>query len=108
MGLFFHLHPEIPVLTACGLVWTVILSLSAGNVNTSSAEEEENSIVIGSVEEKMVSEVGVTQGAIGLPSTSFFYGSDVKSDGESSEDNSVGSSMAPEKSTENKVGETRK
>lgn len=105
---FVEENLQIPVLTACGLIWTVILSLSAGNVNTSSVEEEENAIVVGSVEEKMVSEVGLTQGAIGLPNSSFFYGSGVKVDDESSEDNTAGSSTAQEKSTENKVGEVRK
>lgn len=35
---------QIPVLTACGLVWTVILSLSAGKVGSSSEEEKTNSM----------------------------------------------------------------
>ena len=46
---------EIPVLTACGLVWTVILSVSAGNVSSSDKEE----VIDGdAIEENVVLELG--------------------------------------------------
>jgi len=89
---FVEENLQIPVLTACGLVWTVILSLSAGNVNSSS--EEENTIDDDTVEEKMVSEVLVGKGAVGLPRNSFFN----KSNGEST----TGSSTVPAKTGESK------
>ena len=58
----FPFPPEIPVLTACGLLWTVILSVSAGSVSTSS--EEEGVVDGATVEEKMISEgVAVDTGA---------------------------------------------
>ncbi|VEU35763.1 unnamed protein product [Pseudo-nitzschia multistriata] len=63
-GAFYFVEEnlQIPVLTACGLLWTVILSVSAGSVSTSS--EEEGVLDGATVEEKMISEgVAVDTGA---------------------------------------------
>lgn len=89
-GAFYFVEEnlQIPVLTACGLIWTVILSLSAGNVNTSSEEEKENTISAGAIEEKMVLEAGATNGVAGR---SFFFGSKKSAYDESSEFKKAGS-----------------
>ena len=63
----FPTHKEIPVLTACGLVWTVILSLSAGNVNSCSLEEKDDIMDSTNIEEEMISEFGNTKGSVGFP-----------------------------------------
>lgn len=86
---------QIPVLTACGLVWTVILSLSAGNV--SSSAEEEN----------LDPELSATEGAAGLSGS----WSNVTSSYDGSEYDLTKSSTIPanEKSNENnKVESTLK
>lgn len=101
---FVEENLQIPVLTASGLIWTVILSLSAGNVSSSSADEEELAI-----EEQMVLETGATEGAVGLPSSSFYYGSNVTAYDESTDEESEESSTASEKISENDpVERTRK
>jgi len=51
---FVEENLQIPVLTACGLVWTVILSLSAGSVNSSSEGKNEDNNDNDAIEEKMV------------------------------------------------------
>ena len=93
---------EIPVLTACGLIWTIILSLSAGNVKSSVGGEEE--VVI---EEKMVQDAGVsnTAGVAALRAPAFFFGSN----NESAEDDIAGSLASPAKTARNTVfGNRRK
>ena len=37
---------EIPALTVCGLAWTVILSLSAGNVRATQGEKEDDNVAV--------------------------------------------------------------
>mmetsp|Transcript_29113 Transcript_29113/g.78814 ORF Transcript_29113/g.78814 Transcript_29113/m.78814 type:complete len:368 (+) Transcript_29113:169-1272(+) len=85
-GAFYFVEEnlQIPVLTACGLVWTVILSVSAGNVNQSSSEEKDDVNEIG-VEEKMVLESGANKGAVGLGTSSFFFRSSATADDDGSD-----------------------
>jgi len=75
-GAFYFVEEnlQIPVLTAAGLIWTVILSVSAGNVNQSTEEDDFDGAAI---EEKMVSEVGATKRAVGLKGRPFFSSSNV-------------------------------
>eukprot|EP00531_Pseudo-nitzschia_arenysensis_P018691 CAMPEP_0116132670 /NCGR_PEP_ID=MMETSP0329-20121206/9679_1 /TAXON_ID=697910 /ORGANISM="Pseudo-nitzschia arenysensis, Strain B593" /LENGTH=332 /DNA_ID=CAMNT_0003627215 /DNA_START=131 /DNA_END=1129 /DNA_ORIENTATION=+ len=98
-GAFYFVEEnlQIPVLTACGLIWTVILSLSAGNVKASSEEE------ISMVEEKMVADAQAPIGVAALRAPAFFFGSN----GDSSEGSAAGSLAAPSKATE-EVGKRRK
>ena len=72
------------------------MSVSAGNVNSSSEEE------IPAVEEKMVLDARASAGAAALQAPAFFFGRN----GESSEDNTAGSSTAPSETTA-EVGKRR-
>jgi len=66
---------EIPVLTAFGLIWNVILSLSAGKVSKSSDDEKEGVMDGSSIEDKMVLEARATEGSVGSSRGKFFFGS---------------------------------
>ena len=65
---------EIPVLTAFGLIWNVILSLSAGNVSKSS-DEKEGAMDGSVIEDKMGLEASATEGLVGSGKSKFFFGS---------------------------------
>ena len=105
MKSFLYHHPEIPVLTACGLVWTIILSLSAGNISYSAEGEEENTIETEAIEEKMVQNAGISRGGAALRAPAFFFGPS----SESSEGNTEGNLTASAKVAENNMaGKKRK
>merc|ERR1719343_1492754 len=70
---FVEENLQIPVLTACGLVWTIILSLSAGNVNSSEEEKCNKVDSSTSIEEKMISEVSSSKGTVGWPRNFFDF-----------------------------------
>ena len=90
-------------MTACGLIWTVILSLSAGNVNTSA--DEEDTIVDDAFEEKIIAEIGTAKGAIGLPGSSFFSWS--AEDDDMQKDSSESPATSRTNTESNKIGKTR-
>ena len=110
-SIFLHLsefvpchHLEIPVLTACGLIWTIILSLSAGNVKSSVGGEEEDAMV---VEEKMVQDAGVSNGAgvAAVRAPAFFFGSN----NDSAKGSSAGTLASSTKTAQNtELGNRRK
>ena len=94
--ILFYYHLEIPFLIACGLVWTIISSLSAGNVNASSSTTEDEISFDGTaIEETMVLEDGVAKGSL------FLSGPKVKTYGESGKESNVGSSATASKAFEN-------
>lgn len=92
---FVEENLQIPVLTACGLVWTIILSLSAGNVNSSSLEEEDDTLKSTIVEEKMISEFRNTKATGDFPRSAFNFGTKGTSKGEMREQNKAESPMKP-------------
>lgn len=97
-------HLEIPVLTACGLIWTIILSLSAGNVKSSVGGEEEDAMV---VEEKMVQDAGVSNGAgvAAVQVPTLFFGSN----NDSAKGNAAGTLASSTKTSQNtEFGNRRK
>jgi hypothetical protein len=72
---------QIPVLIVCGLVWTVILSLSAGSVTANDNEVAGEKIearpsTSASIEAGM-RELTVAVGALDMNGTSFFFGGNV-------------------------------
>jgi hypothetical protein len=69
---FVEENLQIPVLILCGLIWTIILSLSAGN-----ASHESDTAIDSSTIEMNMSELGSVEAAIGLNGTSFYYGANV-------------------------------
>lgn len=83
---------QIPVLTACGLIWTVILSFSAGNVNSSSEDEKDIAFDGDVVEKKMILEVGESRGVVGLTKNFFNAGLNGAINSETSEDSTAGTS----------------
>lgn len=106
-GAFYFVEEnlQIPVLTACGLVWTIILSLSAGNISYSAEGEEENTIETEAIEEKMVQNAGISRGGAALRAPAFFFGPS----SESSEGNTEGNLTASAKVAENNMaGKKRK
>lgn len=96
---FVEENLQIPVLTACGLVWTVILSLSAGNVSSTRSEEKDNTVNSTSVEEKMIADVRNTKGAVAFPKSFFKFGTDESANGEARKQNFADSSMRSAKPT---------
>ncbi|KAL3925714.1 MAG: hypothetical protein SGILL_000221 [Bacillariaceae sp.] len=75
---FVEENLQIPILILCGLVWTVILSLSAGNAS----EEQEQpqpavALADGGMVESTMAELGAVESAMSLNSTGFFYGANV-------------------------------
>jgi len=76
-GAFYFVEEnlQIPVLTAFGLIWNVILSLSAGKVSKSSDDEKEGVMDGSSIEDKMVLEARATEGSVGSSRGKFFFGS---------------------------------
>lgn len=73
---FVEENLQIPILIVCGLVWTIILSLSAGN-----AAEEQPALALadGGIVENVMAELGAVEAAMGLNGTSFYYAANVTS-----------------------------
>jgi hypothetical protein len=71
---FVEENLQIPILIVCGLAWTIILSLSAGNA---SEEQPAMALADGGVVESNMAELGAVESAMGLNSTGFFYGANV-------------------------------
>lgn len=105
-GAFYFVEEnlQIPVLTACGLIWTIILSLSAGNVKSSVGGEGEDAMA---VEEKMVQDAGVSNGAgvAAVRAPALFFGSN----SDSSKGNAAGTLGSSTKKSQNtEFGNRRK
>jgi hypothetical protein len=68
---------QIPVLIVCGLVWTVILSLSAGSVGSSesSSTNVDDELDTATLMETTMKELDVAEGALSINGTSYFFGS---------------------------------
>lgn len=73
---FVEENLQIPILIVCGLVWTIILSISAGN-----AAEEQPALALadGGIVENVMAELGAIEAAMGLNGTSFYYAANVTS-----------------------------
>jgi hypothetical protein len=63
---------QIPMLIVCGLIWTIILSLSAGNANEDQQPPEVD-LSDGFFVETNMAELGAVETAMGLNGTSFYY-----------------------------------
>ncbi|KAL3906447.1 MAG: hypothetical protein SGILL_009268 [Bacillariaceae sp.] len=87
---FVEENLQIPLLIVCGLIWTVILSLSAGN-----ATEEEPAMALadGGIVESTMAEMGSVESAMGMNSTGFFFGANVTADYFEDEDEVASSSI---------------
>ena len=87
---FVEENLQIPLLIVCGLIWTIILSLSAGN-----ATEEEPAMALadGGIVESNMAEMGSVEAAMGLNSTGFFYGANVTAYFDDDDDQAASSSI---------------
>lgn len=67
---------QIPILIVCGLVWTIILSLSAGNASEAH-KEPVGSLADGMIVEANMAELGAVEAAMGLNGPSFYFGANI-------------------------------
>lgn len=80
---------QIPILILCGLVWTVILSVSAGSVTAPIGGDEEVAFSSAAIEANM-RDMGAAEAAVGLNGTSFYFASDVAACSDDDDDGDAG------------------
>ncbi|KAG7353107.1 Mpv17 / PMP22 family protein [Nitzschia inconspicua] len=75
---FVEENLQIPILIVCGLVWTIILSLSAGNASEEQQRQQPTlALADGGIVESNMAELGAVEAAMGLNGTSFYYAANI-------------------------------
>jgi hypothetical protein len=89
---FVHENLQISILIVCGLIWTIILSLSAGNANDEQQEppQPEADYLDRTFVESYMAQLGAVEAAMGLNGTSFYYAANMSAFVDEQEDYDLG------------------
>jgi Mpv17 / PMP22 family len=74
---FVEENLQIPILIVCGLVWTIILSISAGNASEEQQPPAVAELAEGDIVENRMAQLGAVEAAMGLNGTSFYYAANI-------------------------------